>query len=110
MHPRPAELRCGPNVAVHESLRRRRAALKRGVDPSDQQFSEIREDATKAEKEIEEAANSHDGLFDLPLLDSEKTSGISKGGPRVYSEASPYVFMDVQRDAGRGEDDSRRGT
>ena len=87
-----------------------RCFVRRGVDPTDQQFDQVREDATKAEQEIREAADGNVGLFDLPLLDSEKTTGISLGGPMVYSESSPYVWTDVQRERGRPEDSWRRGT
>ena len=87
-----------------------RCYLRRGVDPTDQQFAEIKADADTAVAEIKEAADSNEGLFDLPLLDAVDVSAIVKAGPRVYSEASPYVFADVQRDAARYEDRSRRGT
>lgn len=87
-----------------------RCFVRRGVDPTDPQFDLVREEATKAELEIKEAADGNVGLFDLPLLDGSSSSGISRGGPLVYSEASPYVFADVQVDAGRNEDSWRRGT
>lgn len=87
-----------------------RVCLRRGVDPSDLQQADIRDDAAAAKREIEEAANSETGLFDLPLRADTTASGISKGGPRGYSEQSPYVWMDGQVDVGRAEDAQRRGT
>ena len=87
-----------------------RAFLKRGVNPTDAQFVEIKADADQAVAEIKEAADSEDGLFDLPLRADTSSSGISRGGPRVYSEASPYVWTDLQVDMGRDEDRARTGT
>lgn len=77
---------------------------KRGVDATDEQFVSIAEDAKAAQEEIKEAANAEEGLFNLPALDTADTSAISKGAPLGYSEASPYVGMDVQEYYGRDED------
>lgn len=87
-----------------------RAFLKRGVDPNDQQFVEIKADADSALVELKEAADSNEGLFDLPLRDDTTASAISKGGPYSYSEQSPYVWADAQYDVAIGEDDNRRGS
>ncbi len=87
-----------------------RCYLRRGVDPTDPQFDEIKADATSAKEEVLEAANSETGLFDLPLNDAIDASAITKAGPRAYSEASPYVFTDVQSDNARIEDRTRGGT
>lgn len=84
--------------------------LRRGVDPTDEQFVEVRDDARRAEDELKEAADGAMGLWDLPVRGQETTSAITYGGPRVYSEASPYVWTDVQRDIATGEDQSGRGT
>jgi hypothetical protein len=77
---------------------------KLGVDATDEQFVSIADDAKKAAEEIKEAADAQEGLFDLPLLDTADASAISKGAPLGYSEASPYVGMDVQESIGRDED------
>lgn len=87
-----------------------RAFLKRGVDPTDAQFEVIKEDADNAVNEIKEAADAVDGLYDLPLLDTGDASAISKGGPKSYSEAGPYVGFDVQERIGRGEDRNGEGS
>jgi phage gp36-like protein len=80
-----------------------RAYLRRGVDATDGQLDLIKADAEAAAAEIREAADSNEGLFDLPLKDSEKATGVTQGGPFVYSEASPYDFIDVQaNEVGRG--------
>jgi len=84
------------------------AYLRRGVNAQDEQFQLIKEAAQNARAEVREAADSQTGLFDLPLASGE--SAISKGGPFGYSEQSPYVGFDVQRDAATLEDQSRRGT
>ena len=61
-----------------------------------------------AMKQIDEAADSKDGLFDLPLLQSKPgESGIVNGSPLAYSEQSPYVGFDDQAATAREEDRSR---
>lgn len=87
-----------------------RCYLKNGVDPNDLQFAEIKADADAALAEIKEAADSNEGLFDLPLRADTTATGVSRGGPFGYSEASPYVWTDVQSDIGRSEDRSRGGS
>ncbi len=68
----------------------------RGVLPNDPTIAFMDEDRTRAYDEIKEAADSKDGLFDLPLLDSADGTGISKGGPLGYSEPGPYEWTDHQ--------------
>lgn len=87
-----------------------RCWLRRGVDPQDEQFREVKDDATAAQAEIQEAADAVEGLFDLPLRANTTASGISKGFPRGYSEQSPYVWTDEQGRVGRDEDRAGRGT
>lgn len=87
-----------------------RAWMKRGFDPSDLAIEEYKADAAAAMEEIKEAANAVDGLFDLPLRQDTTASGISRGGPLSYTEASPYVWADEQALTGRAEDSSRGGS
>jgi hypothetical protein len=87
-----------------------RVMIRRGVDPNDLQFELIRDDADKAEAELLEAANSDEGWFDLPLRVDENGSAITQGNPRYYSEASPYVYTDLQLETGRNEDESGVGS
>jgi hypothetical protein len=89
-----------------------RVMLRRGVDPTDEQFTELKRDDSDARAELAEAADSDAGLFDLPLREDMPldASGIVRGSPKVYSEQSPYVSLDRQRHTGRGEDDSGSGT
>lgn len=86
------------------------AYKRRGWDPTDEQAQQISEDNATARDEIKEAANAVDGLFDLPLRQDTTASGISKGGPLSYSEASPYVAFDRQGDVARNEDSNGGGT
>lgn len=81
---------------------------RRGWDATDDQVEQIKEDSDKAEEQIQKAADSEKGLYDLPLANG--SSGISKGRPRVYSEASPYVWTDGQSETGRQEDQAGSGT
>lgn len=83
---------------------------KRGIDQTDEQYIDVRNMADQAWKEVEEAANGNTGLFDLPARADTTASGIERGGPLGYSEASPYVWTDVQADAGREEDRNGRGS
>jgi hypothetical protein len=77
----------------------RDAYAKRGYNPqSEMDKNAIVEMADKVEAEVKEAADSKDGLFDLPLSTSSNASGVSAGGPLGYSERSPYVWQTNQRD------------
>lgn len=102
---------------VPETVRRwvailvtRAAFKKRGIDPNDAIWQDVTEEAKAALEEIVEAANAVDGLFDLPLRADTTATGIAKGGPLAYSEASPYVHIDRQRRAGREEDLAGEGS
>lgn len=88
----------------------RTAYLKRGIDPTDAQWASYDEDAKAALTEIVDAANSETGLHELPLRQDTTASGITKGGPYGYSEASPYVWTTRQGDAARREDAAGEGS
>lgn len=96
-----------PPMIVEEWLSRivtHRCYLKRGCDPTDAEVAAIADDAKVAKDEITEAANSQVGLFELPLrADKPGSDGVSRGGPLGYSEASPYTWPEVQRDAAEAE-------
>ncbi len=87
----------------------RAAYLKRGVDPLDPQMAEYIKDSETAWAELLEAADSETGKYDLPI-NTAGDSAIARGGPRSYSEASPYVGFDVQAQTGRSEDAAGGGT
>lgn len=74
------------------------AFMLRGFNPSSMQDQLVADEAKRAEAEILEAANSDVGLFDLPLRQDTTTSGIARGGPFGYAEASPYAWIDRQRE------------
>lgn len=75
------------------------AYRKRGWDPADEQSVQIEQDRKDALAEIKEAADSENGLFDLPLRDDTDSSARTHGGPFAYSEPSPYDWLDVQAEA-----------
>lgn len=78
--------------------------LKRGVNPDDQQIGDVKDRALEAKAEVKEAADSKDGLFELPLRASQPTAqGVSRGGPLMYTEVSPYTWSSVQRDTAADE-------
>ena len=87
------------------SLVTERAYDKRGRNPtSEQDARAIDGPADRARDELKEAADSVDGLFDLPLReDLPGSSGLTQGGTLAYSEASPYDSLDRQREAVRGD-------
>ena len=68
------------------------------------------EAADRARAEIKEAADSKEGLFDLPTNDAAGDSAIVKAGPRWYSESSPFVSADQQERHGLREDCHGRGS
>lgn len=80
----------------------------RGVNPGqDDQVARLDALADEARTEIREAADSVDGLFDLPLRDDLSASAIVAPGPLFASEQSPYAWMNRQRGPGRREDNRR---
>ena len=88
-----------------------RVLLRRGVDPTDAQFTEIKTDSDGARSEIREAATSGDNVYELPLrADLPGTSGVVYAAPLSYTEASPYVWTTVQRESARDEDQNGSGT
>ncbi len=66
--------------------------------------------AKEALAEVQLAADAQNGLYNLPLRADTNASGVSRGGPRSYSEQSPYVGFDRQAATARGEDAAGRGT
>lgn len=87
-----------------------RAMRKRGIDATDAQAETYKEDHDTAKAEVLEAANSVEGLFELPLRADTTGSGVTAPEVLSYSEASPYVAFDVQAAAARDEDANGIGT
>jgi len=76
---------------------------KRGVNPQDPQIQLLVEEYNTALAELKEAADSKDGLFDLPTSE-DQDSAVTTGGPLGCSQASPYVWQDVERARATAED------
>ena len=88
-----------------------RLLQRRGRDPMDADMASVKEAAERARAEIAEAANSENGLFELPLRqDLANSRAVVYGGTRVYSEASPYVGYTLQGVRAREEDANGGGT
>ncbi len=103
---------------VPEALRWHVAAVvvaelwrKRGYNPGNALDETIERRRQEALEWLKEAADSKDGLAELPTRDTgADEAAVTKGGPYGYSEQSPYVAFDQQADDARTEDANRRGT
>jgi hypothetical protein len=84
--------------------------LRRGFSPTDEEAKTYQDQYTQTLNELKEAADSENGWLDLPLRADTKQTGITNAAPHVYSEASPYVWLTVQRKRGRNEDFNGGGT
>ena len=76
---------------------------KRGYNPGSAQDAIVQQNKADALAWLKEAADSKDGLVELPLKEGEGEA-VTKAAPLGYSEASPYRWTDVQRDAGLADD------
>lgn len=76
---------------------------KRGVNSQDPLIKEFFDEATTAKAEVKEAADSKDGLFDLPSSE-DQASAIVTGGPLGCSDTSPYAWQDRQAREGYAQD------
>ena len=65
--------------------------------------------AAAALADVEKAANSKDGLFDLPL-NEDGGSNIKTGGPLMYGETSPFVSADAAQCIAEQEDCAGMGS
>ena len=75
----------------------------RGRDTQDPTMVDLRADVERTLADIKEAADSKDGLFDLPVSE-DLDSAVTTGGPLGYSETSPYVASVIERNIGQAED------
>jgi hypothetical protein len=87
-----------PDVVVNWQIKivTPEAYRARGYNPQDPTMEQAEKDRDRSYEQIKEAADSVDGLYDLPLKEDVDVSGITKGGPLGYSEASPYAWTDAQ--------------
>jgi len=77
---------------------------RRGVDTTDAQITAVQDDAKDAQAELKEAADSKEGLYELPLrADAPVSDGVTRGKVLSYCEQSPYTWTIVQERNGRGE-------
>lgn len=83
---------------------------RRGVNAQDPTIARYVAKVEKADVQIAAAANSNEGLFELPLNDAVAASAVQHGGPLAYTEASPYVSADRQQAQGFFEDLRGSGT
>lgn len=85
---------------------------KRGFNPGSAQD----EDAIIGARDraitwLQEAADSQNGLIELPLRDTGvDQNAVVKAAPLSYTETSPFVWADRQREIGSGEDSNGRGS
>jgi phage gp36-like protein len=78
--------------------------LKRGIASTDQQAETYQKQYDTAFSEVEQAANSETGLYELPLRADLDGVAVTRGFPQVHSEASPYRWTVEQARRGRSED------
>jgi hypothetical protein len=76
---------------------------RHGTNTADPQFSALADDVKVAKAELEEAANSNTGLWDLPVSE-DQGSAIDTGGPFGFSDSSPYAWTDRQVVLGTRQD------
>lgn len=77
------------------------AYLALGFAPSSVD-EEIVKASVEAKGQIVEASKSETGLYELPLRADTTAEGVSKGGPVVLYETSPYAWMWRQYDEAKG--------
>ncbi len=70
-------------------------SIRHGINPNDPLSVRISDRVKLVRAQMEEAANSKDGLWDLPASE-DLGSAVDTGGPRGYSEQSPYVWTRKQ--------------
>lgn len=77
-------------------------AIRHGVNTADPLFDRINKRVEETWRQMGEAANSKDGLWDLPASE-DMGSAVNTGGPQAYSEQSPYTWTFKQATQGRQE-------
>lgn len=75
-----------------------------GVSPTDEQYLDTIKERDRARADLQEAANGSAGLFDLPAIEGQDPSAVSKGFPRHTSQVSPFAWQANQVRDGRDED------
>lgn len=86
-------------ISVCARLAAWRLWMKRGFNPGGALDQALQQDAKDADDWLKEAANSKDGLIELPAIQAPLgSSAVNAGGPLGYSEQSPYVWTTYQRE------------
>jgi len=76
---------------------------KRGFNPGSEQDALIERSKDEALAWLKEAADSKEGLIELPLREvAPDATGVVRGGPLGDSEQSPYDWVDKQTEAANG--------
>ena len=78
--------------------------IRRGFNPGSEQDALLTRMRDEAYEWLQEAADSKDGLIELPLRETDPPEGkaIVRSGPIGRSDASPYEWTDRQRARIRG--------
>jgi phage gp36-like protein len=76
----------------------------RGAQPGTEIEQSIKDTQEAADAWLKEAADSKDGLIDLPVRDTDSAdvSAIDRGGPMCESDLDAYAWMDADREARNG--------
>jgi hypothetical protein len=77
--------------------------MKVGANPQDPGIVMYQEEKLRCLKRLEDAANGKDGLLDIPQ-NEDSDSAVTTGGVMSSSQASPYVWTDIEERAARNED------
>ena len=77
--------------------------MKRGANPQDPGIQMYQEEKLRCLKRLEDAANGKDGLLDIPQ-NEDSDSSVTTGGVLSASQASPYVWTDIEERDARRED------
>jgi hypothetical protein len=83
---------------------------RRGANPQDPTIASAILERDTALAEIKEAADSNEGLFELPTNDVVGDSAVVRATPLSYTEASPFVAADRQEREAYHEDRCGSGT
>src|SRR5580658_6575792 len=59
---------------------------------ADSQIDRLDKLADEAKKEVRDAANGQNGLFELLMSDASPGTAVALGGPLAYTESSPYFW------------------
>jgi len=83
--------------------------IRHGINPNDPLSELLSKRVDLVREQMQEAANTKDGLWDLPLSE-DLGSAVDTGGPFGYSEQSPYTWQYRQERAAYREGITGTGT